>query len=174
MGRTNTANKPNRGAAGAKKSNVCKKKGQSASSSHSKKDGFVRARGAPRRRRRAPQQKKPRRKQPVLNGAIPRFLLRCLFNVVSLLPFTPAGWTASEQQRETNRAEYEAAMARGDEDYSANNWSFVVCAGTDYPIVAPHFYEHCFDTHNNGIDWDVKLSAKEKNQQQQLARWIRS
>jgi hypothetical protein len=156
MGRMKTTNKSNRGAAGVKKSNVCKKKGQSASASHSKKDGFVRARGAPRRRR-APQQKKPRRKQPVLNGAIPRFLLRCLFNVVSLLSFTPEGWAASEQQRETNRAEYEAAMARGDEDYCANNWSFVVCSGTDYPIVAPHFYEQCFDTHNNGIDWDLKL-----------------
>jgi hypothetical protein len=155
MGRTKTDNKSNCGAAGAKKSSACKKKGQSASS-HSK-DGFVRARGAPRRQRK-PQQRKPRRQLEVtvIKDAKAAIIVRCINRKLSVIPFEE-GRVESEQQQKTNRAQYEAARARGDEDYCADNWSFTVCSGTDYPIVAQQLYEQCFDTHNNGIDWDAKL-----------------
>jgi hypothetical protein len=111
--------------------------------------------GQPRPLRKS-QQREPHRKLEVQVGAVPQFIARCVKGVVSVKPYKAARWAKCEQQHKTNRTEYNAAKAQ-QRDYCADKWSFVVCSNTTHPIVAPHFVEECFDTHNKGTKWDRKL-----------------
>jgi hypothetical protein len=111
------------------------------------------------RRPRKQRKKSPHRKLEVQVGAVPQFIARCVNGVdVSVKSYKAARWAKCEQQHKTNRTEYNAAKAQ-QKDYCADNWSFVVCSNTTHPIVAPHFFEECFDTHNKGTNWDAKLSV---------------